>query len=136
MNLVATVTELSGRVLTSDEVFMLSKFQKKFDIEDDDPLVVVLALMAQSQIILSSAPDLLQQKVVDTIELHRNLLRDQAVIISKELIQVLAESNSKKTLDVSKVFNTSLFPFIGGILITFVVLALFKYNAILQVLFK
>ena len=91
MSLVTTIETLQKRSLTAEEVSSLNEFQHSFKIDDDDPLLVVLALMARSQIIVESVPNLLQQKVNETIELHRLVLRDQAVLIAKELIATLAE---------------------------------------------
>lgn len=92
MTLVSAVEKLQKRALTPAEITALNDLQQLYKVDDDDPLVVVLALMARSQNILESVPDLLQQKVVETIELHRTLLRDQAVLISKELIGTLAHN--------------------------------------------
>lgn len=90
MSLASIVEKLQKTPLSPSSVLSLNAFQKEFNVEDDDPLIVVLALMARSQIIIESAPDLLQQKVVETIELHRNVLRDQATLIAKDLITVVA----------------------------------------------
>lgn len=98
MRLVTTIEALQKRPLTTEEVSTLNQFQHSFKIDDDDPLLVVLALMARSQLIVDSVPNLLQQKVNETIELHRLVLRDQAVLISKELIATLAEDIGKATL--------------------------------------
>lgn len=91
MSLVSIVEALQKKPLGADDVAALHDFQRKFDIDDDDPLMVVLALMARSQILIETVPSLLQQKVNETIELHRTVLRDQAVLISKELISDLAK---------------------------------------------
>lgn len=90
MSLTKAIETLNKRPLTADEATRLTEFQRLYSIDDDDPLIVVLALMAQSQLLLQEAPNLLQQKVLETIELHRTLLRDQAAGIAKELIQTLA----------------------------------------------
>lgn len=97
MSLVTTIETLQKRPLTTDEVSTLNEFQRSFKIADDDPLLVVLAMMARSQIIVDSVPDLLQQKVNETIELHRLVLREQAVLIAKELIATLAEDIKRAT---------------------------------------
>lgn len=91
MSLISTIETLQKRPLTADESASIKSFQKSFDIEDDDPLVVVLALMSRSQLILESMPILLQQKSNETIELHRTVLREQSVLISKELISDVAQ---------------------------------------------
>lgn len=86
MSLAQTVEALQKRPLTPEELTTLNEFQQFFSVSDDDPLLVALAMMARSQLILESAPALLQQKVEETIELHRMALREQAVLIAKELI--------------------------------------------------
>lgn len=91
MSLVSTIEALQKRTLTTEEAACLNDFQQFFHLDDDDPLMVVLALMARSQLIVETVPNLLQQKVNETIELHRTVLRDQAVLISKELIGNLTQ---------------------------------------------
>lgn len=90
MSLISAVEALKKQPLTADELTMLQEFQRQFDLDDEDPLNVVLAMMARSQMIIETAPDLLQQKVVETIELHRTNLREQAVLSAKELITDLS----------------------------------------------
>lgn len=91
MSLITVIEKLQKKPLSALEAAPILEFQKEFEIDDDDPLIVVLALMARSQLILENVPNLLQQKVTETIELHRTVLRDQAVLISKELIKELAQ---------------------------------------------
>lgn len=91
MSLITVIEKLQKKPLSALEAAPILEFQKEFEVDDDDPLVVVLALMARSQLILENVPNLLQQKVTETIELHRTVLRDQAVLISKELIKELAQ---------------------------------------------
>ncbi len=90
MNLIKTIEALQKRPVTAQEAAHLHEFQRHFAIDDDDPLVVVLAMMAHSQNILDGAPNLLQQKVAETIELHQQVLRKQAVLVSQELISDVA----------------------------------------------
>lgn len=90
MNLVDAVEALQKEPLTAKEVATLQNWQRIFSLADDDPIIVVLAIMVRSQLIIESAPDLLQQKVLETIELHRTNLREQAVLSAKELITDLS----------------------------------------------
>jgi len=90
MKLLQAMEVLQKRPLTATEAAQLSDFQRLYLIDDDDPLIVVLALMAQSQLSVQTLPDLLQQKAIETIELHRTLLREQSVVIAKELIHTLS----------------------------------------------
>lgn len=85
-SLLTTVEALQKRPLTASEAESLNEFQRTFQIANDDPLIVVLALLASNQIAFDRAPELLRQKVNETIELHRVVLREQSVLIAKELI--------------------------------------------------
>lgn len=114
MSLVTTIEALQKRPLTTAEVSTLNEFQQSFKIDDDDPLLVVLALMARSQILIDSVPNLLQQKVAETIELHRLVLRDQAVLIAKELIATLAEDIGKATSKNQNRWGLYIACFVGG----------------------
>ena len=121
MSLVTTIEALQKRPLTAEEVSTLNEFQQSFKIDDEDPLLVVLALMARSQIIVDSVPSLLQQKVTETIELHRLVLRDQAVLIAKELIATLAEDIGKATIGKATLKNQGswiqyIACFVGGVI--------------------
>lgn len=86
MSLITIVESLQKRPLTAAEVESLNEFQRTFQIDNEDPLIVVLAMLARNQIALDHAPELLQQKVNETIEYHRVVLREQSVVIAKELI--------------------------------------------------
>lgn len=90
MSLISAVEALKKQPLTAEDAAMLQEFQRQFELDDEDPINVVLAMMARSQMIIETAPNLLQQKVVETIELHRTNLRDQAVLSAKELITDLS----------------------------------------------
>lgn len=128
MSLVTTVEALQKRPLSPSEVASLNAFQKQFDIDDDDPLMVVLALMARSQIIVDSVPDLLQQKVTETIELHRTLLRDQATLIAKDLIVVLANDIEKTVFNKFKTRAlTYAGCFVAGMVLSVIVYASLKF---------
>lgn len=91
MSLVTSVEAIYKRPLTTGEVQQLSDFQRQFEVADDDPVIVVLAMLAHAQVSLDAAPKLLQQKVDETIELHRIALREQAVIVAKDLIGDVAK---------------------------------------------
>jgi uncharacterized Fe-S radical SAM superfamily protein PflX len=101
MSLISNVEALKKQPLTAEEVAMLQEFQRQFNMDDDDPLNVVLAMMARSQMIVETAPTLLQQKVEQTIELHRTNLREQAVLSAKELIADLSALLLSQQKDVS-----------------------------------
>lgn len=93
---------------------MVQEFQRQYDLDDDDPLNVVLAMMARSQMIIETAPDLLQQKVVETIELHRTNLREQAVLSAKELITDLSALLLSQQKGVSAIWRQRLSWYASG----------------------
>jgi hypothetical protein len=92
MSLASRVEAIKKQPLTNEERDALQEFQRIYQVDDEDPLGVVLALMFRSQMILESAPSQLQQKVMETIELHRTNLREQATITAKELISDVASA--------------------------------------------
>lgn len=118
MSLITAMEALKKQPLTSEELQMLQEFQRQFDLDDDDPLNVVLAMMARSQIIIETAPDLLQQKVAETIELHRTNLRDQAVLTAKEVIsdisRLLLAQQRNDTSNLSVIWRQRLYGFAVG----------------------
>ena len=90
MNLCNAVEALKKEPLTAKEAETLQEWQQQFALADDDPIIVVLAIMARSQLIIEGAPDLLLQKVKETIELHKTNLREQALLTAKDLINDLS----------------------------------------------
>lgn len=90
MSLVNTIAALRKAPVSAEEAAHFNAFQKHFDIDGDDPLIVVLAMMANSQTILEQVPELLQQKSKEMIELHQIVLRKQAGVIANELITDVA----------------------------------------------
>lgn len=127
MSLVSTIESLQGKPLTPEEVATLGKFQKHFDIDDDDPLMVVMALMARSQLILESAPAVLQQKVNETIELHRGALRDQAVLVAKDLINVIVTQIQAADANWKVRWGKYALSFGCGVVLTCAMLSIAKY---------
>lgn len=126
MSLTSVVEALQKRPLTVEEVSNLNEFQQMFDIDDDDPLIVVLAMMARSQLIVETVPQLLQQKVTETIELHRNVLREQAGLIAKELIAELSHQIQSANTSWKSRWTRYAVCVAGGALFAIVVLVLVK----------
>lgn len=110
MSIADSIKELLGRPLTVEEVTGLSNFQRLYDIDDSDPLAIVLALVGANTVLINSMPNLLQQKANETIELHQRTLRDQSTIIAKELIATLSQNiaSANASLKVRGMF------FLGG----------------------
>lgn len=113
-SLLQAVEAIKRAPLTSDEVAMLQEFQRQFDLDDEDPLNVVLAMMARSQMILEAVPILLQQKANETIELHRITLQDQARLTAKDLIAHIAEMLLGQIKGTSLSWRQRLFWFTSG----------------------
>lgn len=91
-SLAESVRVLQGRELTAEENESLTKFQKIYGIGDDDPLVVILAMIGVNRILLESVPELFHQRVLETIKLHQQTLREQSTLIAKELIMTLSDN--------------------------------------------
>ena len=87
-----SVAELLNRPLTAEEITGLNNFKGRYDIDDSDPLAIVLALVGANTVLMNSMPNLLQQKAADTIESHRSSLREQSTVIAKELIETLSRN--------------------------------------------
>lgn len=115
MNLITTIEALQKRPVTAEETAHLHEFQRHFAIDDDDPLIVVLAMMARSQNILDAVPKLLQQKVSETIEMHQQVLRKQAIIVSQELISDVANLIREASQPLKRMWLWYTGFFVGGI---------------------
>lgn len=127
--LVASLEGLQGRKLTPDELHKIQSFQKLYQVDDDDPLLVVLAMMANSQLVLESAPTLLQAEVAKTIEHHRTNLREQAVLISKDLIAVVSQQLRDASAPAKgKHLHMYAACFFGGVVFTGVLQYLFTHH--------
>jgi hypothetical protein len=127
VSLISIVQSLQKTPLTAEQVESLNEFQRVFDIGEDDPLLVVLAMMSKSQLVLESAPQLLQQKVDATIELHRVALREQAVAISKELITDLSKHIYSFGTNTRKRWLTYFAFYLGGVVSACAMFALVRY---------
>lgn len=91
-SLAESVRVFQGRDLTVEEKDSLIKFQEIYEISDDDPLVAVLTMIGAHKILLESAPGLMFQKAIATIELHQQTLQEQSTLIAKELIVALSHN--------------------------------------------
>ncbi len=52
--------------LTDEENAALKRFEQMFEIIEDDPLIVVLAMMAKNQVLVDQRPDRLEKKAIET----------------------------------------------------------------------
>lgn len=98
-----SIALLLNRTLTTEEIIGLNNFKNLYEIDETDPLAIVLALVGANTVLMNSMPDLLQQKASETMELHRMTLRDQSTLIAKELILTL----SSNIAEASKVAGTN-----------------------------
>lgn len=118
MTLAGNVASMFGRALSNEETDALTKFQDSFEINDEDPIIVVLAMLATNRLYMQELPALLQQKAVTTIELHQQTLRDQSTLIAKELIGTIAlnlQAAGNRAKD--QMLNYA-FAFVAGLLTT------------------
>ena len=86
MTLAKTIEALDGRTLSDVERASLHKFEQMFEIGEDDPLIVVLAMMAKNQLSVDQLPERLEKAAKVTIEMHQQTLREQSTLIAKELV--------------------------------------------------
>ncbi len=117
-----SIAELLGRKLTAEEITGLHNFKSRYDIDDTDPLAIVLALVGANTVLMNSMPNLLLQKADETIELHRTTLREQSTIIAKDLIATLSSNiamgnASYKTLAIWFAFGSIFGSIFGGMLV-------------------
>lgn len=98
MRLAEIVSELYERPLTAAERTQMDNLQTKFKINDADPLIVVLAMMSANAQTVGNAPELVGKKMEETIALHKTVLEDQAVLISKNLIVTIAKQLKETSL--------------------------------------
>lgn len=90
-SLTNSVEAVMGRKLTPDEAVNIASLQRIHEMDDSDPLIIVLALMAKNGLIAESIPNLLQQKAMEMIALHEQTLIRQSAYIAKELIATISK---------------------------------------------
>ncbi|HEY0843421.1 hypothetical protein [Methylotenera sp.] len=115
MNLKNNIETILGRPLTSDELNNINQFKNQFSIDEDDPLIVVLALVGANKILIEEMPKLLQQKANETIDLHRQTLITQSALIAKDLIHVVASSIDSSKSPIQRATPYLISFFLGGL---------------------
>lgn len=120
-SLAEAVSKVLGRALTTEDVKNLNSFQRIYGIDDEDPLIVVLAMMGANRIMLESFPLLMQQKALETIELHKQTLGEQSTIIAKDLISVIAHDIMRKQ------WILYMIVFFGGAIVSALILHFFGH---------
>lgn len=87
----SSVERIVGRSLTKDELQMLIRLRDDWGYNNDDPLVVVLALMGGLSLIANDIPARIQAASDNIIETHATVLRSQSNLIAKEMVGTIAE---------------------------------------------
>jgi hypothetical protein len=88
--LVASVEKILRRALTAEEVQHWNSIQDQYGIADDDPLVVLLTVLALHQHLFNDLPKRIQEATDKAIAVHRTTLEEQATIVSKALLAKLS----------------------------------------------
>lgn len=103
----SAITSIVGRSLTDPERKMLMRLRDQYGYDDNDPLVVVLAMMGAYQIMTEEIPLKLAAAAKETIEVHQQTLRNQSMIVAKDLVGTIAglihassRSLQNRTIDV------------------------------------
>ncbi|MBN9424491.1 MAG: hypothetical protein BGO63_11325 [Candidatus Accumulibacter sp. 66-26] len=86
MSLVDAIKSLLGRDLSEADMKDIAQYQKVFEISDEDPIVVVLAIISAYRIAIQSMLDEWEKKIMLLIELHRQTLQEQSSFVAKDLI--------------------------------------------------
>lgn len=118
LSLVQSVKMLMGREqreLSPEEIKSLGDFQRAHQVDDSDPLILVYALMAKNQVVADTLPNLLQQKITETIEMHRQTLREQSTVIAKELITAIALDIEAVNVNVKTRWTRYAIAFLAGL---------------------
>lgn len=126
MSLVANIEALMKRKLTAEETAKLADFQSVFKIADDDPIIVVLGMMAMNQMVAEQLPERLKKHAIETIELHRIVLQEQSVLMSKELIATIAGQVRLAGLGVQAAWIRYAGFFAAGLVVGMVVLRMLR----------
>lgn len=125
MSLADNLETLFARPLTPEERSAVHRLENQFELAEDDPLNVVLAMMAKNQMLIDDLPERLRQKALEAIELHQQTLREQSTLIAKELIvsvaNLVAESAVGRKLRIAWVGLAFTSGFIvGGLVVRFI----------------
>ncbi|WP_434716324.1 hypothetical protein [Paraburkholderia sp. A3RO-2L] len=87
--LIQAVEKLVGRALSKDEAIYWQRIQDTYGISDDDPLVMVVVLLAVHQHLFNDLPAKISEATERAITIHRTTLEDQATIVAKGMLEKL-----------------------------------------------
>lgn len=88
----ASIEEIIGRPLTTDERQMFMRLRDKYGYNDGDPLAVVLSMTGAVSVLTHSIPARIQEAAQQMIELHASVLRSQAELVAKDLVGTVAQA--------------------------------------------
>lgn len=88
--LVASVERLLRRPLSGTEVQHWNSIQDQYGIADDDPIVIVLTLLALHEHLFNDLPKQIIEATEKAVAIHRTTLDDQATIVAKGILVKLA----------------------------------------------
>lgn len=87
----AAIARIVGRDLTEDERQLLIALRDQYGYDDDDPLVVVLAMTGAVKVMMDDLPERLKKTSEQLTELHQLTLKNHTAMIAKELVGIVAE---------------------------------------------
>lgn len=91
LSMESAIAKIVGRILTDEERHMLMVLRDQYGYNDDDPLVVVLAMTGAIKIMAEEIPGKLAAAARETIELHQQTLRNQSMIVARDVVASVAE---------------------------------------------
>jgi hypothetical protein len=87
--LITAVEKLIGRSASKDEAIYWQRIQDTYGVSDDDPLVMVVVLLAVHQHLFNDLPAKINDATDRALTIHRTTLEDQATIVAKGLLEKL-----------------------------------------------
>lgn len=118
MSLLDSIQAIKQRPLTAEEVSHINNFSRMHDIDESDPLVVIMAYLASAQMTYDQMPAQMEKSVRETIELHRTTLREQSMLIAKDLVGNIAQTLEQQSKYKKALIINYLGFFIGGAFFT------------------
>lgn len=117
MSLVSAVQDFVGHELTGAEATSLAQLQQAYNLDDEDPIIVVLAMLGANRVMLEEAPHALKNVSMQMIELHRQTLLEQSKYTVKSLISVVAQELNETNKTYQKMWAIGVTALLSGCLI-------------------
>lgn len=86
----ATIMRIVGHELTAGDREMLIMLRDQYGIDDGDPMVVALAMTGAVKVMVDQIPEMIAKESEKITELHITGLRNQSILIAKDLVGVIA----------------------------------------------